>query len=68
MFAVLMLQKQAPLWVWVGPAVELNPGIPSVEEWLRLVDQMLYQAKDQGRDQVVEMGELTPFDRVWLDV
>lgn len=47
--------------------VELNPGISSVEEWLRLVDQMLYQAKDQGRDQVAEMGELTPSDRIRLD-
>jgi hypothetical protein len=39
--------------------VELHREITSVEEWLRVVDKMLYQAKHLGRDRVVELTELT---------
>lgn len=36
---------------------ELAPGVDDVEAWLRLADQMLYRAKDLGRDRVVVIGE-----------
>ncbi len=33
--------------------VEIDPGVASIEEWIRKADVLLYAAKRQGRDQVV---------------
>jgi diguanylate cyclase len=37
----------------------LTRDIGSVEEWVRLADHMLYEAKHRGRDQVVDVSEVT---------
>ena len=48
--------------------VELTRGIDSVEAWLRKVDQMMYHAKNKGRDRVVTLGDLTESAFAALDV
>lgn len=48
--------------------VELDRNFVSVEEWLRVVDKMLYQAKHLGRDRVVELDELTDSALATLEV
>jgi diguanylate cyclase len=48
--------------------VELYSDIQSVEEWLRVVDKMLYQAKHQGRDCVVELKGLSNSNLASLEV
>jgi diguanylate cyclase (GGDEF)-like protein len=48
--------------------VELYSDIHSVEEWLRVVDKMLYQAKHQGRDCVVELKDLSNSNLASLEV
>ncbi len=48
--------------------VELTRNIDSVEVWLRQVDQMLYHAKNKGRDRVVERGDLTESGFAALDL
>ena len=48
--------------------VELTRGIDSVEVWLRQVDQMMYQAKNKGRDRVVTLDDLTESAFAALDV
>jgi diguanylate cyclase len=48
--------------------VELYSDIQSVEEWLRVVDKMLYQAKHQGRDCVVELKDLSNSNLASLEV
>lgn len=39
--------------------IQISPDITSVEEWIRLSDKGLYQAKHLGRDRMVDVGELT---------
>lgn len=39
--------------------IQLTANITSVEEWIRLSDKGLYQAKNLGRDRIVDVGELT---------
>ena len=39
--------------------VQLNEKIASVEEWIRLSDIGLYQAKNLGRDRMVDVDDLT---------
>ena len=48
--------------------VELTRNIDSVEVWLRQVDQMLYYAKNKGRDRVVARGDLTESGFAALDL
>ncbi len=50
------LMDEVLLTVSMG-AAELTPDIASPEAWVRLADQMLYRAKDLGRDRVVLAGE-----------
>jgi len=50
------LLAQAPASISVGLA-PLTPELRSHEAWIRLADQMLYRAKDQGRDCVVSAGQ-----------
>ncbi|MDB5850888.1 MAG: hypothetical protein JWP29_4640 [Rhodoferax sp.] len=38
----------------------LTRDLPSHEAWMRLADQMLYRAKDRGRDCVVTAGDSRP--------
>jgi diguanylate cyclase len=39
--------------------IQISPDITSVEEWIRLSDKGLYQAKNLGRDRMVDVGELS---------
>ncbi len=43
--------------------VELDDEIESVEHWIRLTDSMLYRAKRLGRNQVVDLSQLS--DSAW---
>lgn len=39
--------------------VQLTPEINSAEEWIRLSDTGLYQAKNLGRDRLVDVSDLS---------
>lgn len=54
--------RQSRLSLSVGIA-ELSPGEP-LEEWVRRADRALYQAKEEGRDRVVEAAPAVAAERV----
>jgi diguanylate cyclase (GGDEF)-like protein len=53
------LYEKLPVTASFGLA-GLTPDVPNHEAWMRLCDQMLYRAKDRGRDCVVTAGDSRP--------